>query len=128
MNTGAKKRQRTAAAGAPAGECLGPSQDGGGCSLQTPIEKELERALRDFVRLRTVSSDPTLREDCFRGAKFLATLLESLGALPPALWLLHILDLSYQMIRPAGSLCASSTDLRWLLHANPGTCRGHTVR
>ena len=32
------------------------------------------------MRLRTVSSDVCLREDCFRGAKFLASLLESLGA------------------------------------------------
>lgn len=44
------------------------------------LERELERSLREFVRLRTVSSDASLREDCFRGAKFLASLLESLGA------------------------------------------------
>jgi len=44
------------------------------------LERELERSLRDFVRLRTVSSDASLREDCFRGAKFLASLLESMGA------------------------------------------------
>ena len=46
------------------------------------LEQELEGSLREFVRLRTVSSDPTLREECFRGAKYLATLLESLGAAP----------------------------------------------
>ena len=44
------------------------------------LERELEGSLREFVRLRTVSSDASLREDCFRGAKFLASLLESLGA------------------------------------------------
>ncbi len=49
------------------------------------LEKELERTLREFVRMRTVSSDPSLREDCFRGAKYLAHLLESLGTPhPPA--------------------------------------------
>jgi hypothetical protein len=45
------------------------------------VDRDLERSLRDFVRLRTVSSDPSLKEECFRGAKFLASLLESLGAL-----------------------------------------------
>jgi predicted glutamine amidotransferase len=44
------------------------------------LERELERALAAFVRLRTVSADPTLREDCFRGAKWLAGVLESIGA------------------------------------------------
>ncbi len=51
------------------------SQAGGASHL----ERELERSLREFVRLRTVSSDPTLREECFRGAKYLANLLESIG-------------------------------------------------
>ena len=46
------------------------------------LEQELEGSLREFLRLRTVSSDPTLREECFRGAKYLATLLESLGTAP----------------------------------------------
>ena len=46
------------------------------------LEKELERTLREFVRMRTVSSDPSLREDCFKGAKYLAHLLESLGKIP----------------------------------------------
>ena len=50
--------------------------------MGTRLEAELERSLREFVRLRTVSSDPTLREECFRGAKYLATLLESLGMGP----------------------------------------------
>ena len=54
------------------------------CSTSGPgmgarLEQELEGSLREFVRLRTVSSDPTLSEECFRGAKYLATLLESLG-------------------------------------------------
>ena len=59
-------------------------ESGRECSTSQPggashLERELERSLREFVRLRTVSSDPTLREECFRGAKYLATLLESLG-------------------------------------------------
>ena len=45
----------------------------------------MERSLREFVRLRTVSSDASLREDCFRGAKFLASLLESIGGQTPQL-------------------------------------------
>jgi hypothetical protein len=53
------------------------SEDG----LAARINRELERSLRDFVALATVSRDPGYREDCFRGAKFLGTLLESLGAL-----------------------------------------------
>jgi Cys-Gly metallodipeptidase DUG1 len=44
------------------------------------IEKEFERALRSFVRIRSVSADPSLREESFKGAKFLLRLLESLGA------------------------------------------------
>ncbi|KAK9917148.1 hypothetical protein WJX75_001304 [Coccomyxa subellipsoidea] len=66
------KRARIASS-AP-GECSTSDSD------VQQLERELEHALRDFVRLKTVSSDPTLQEDCFRGAKFLATLLESLGA------------------------------------------------
>ncbi len=58
------------------------------------LERELEHALRDFVRLKTVSSDPTLQEDCFRGAKFLATLLESLGEAFNVIW---SLCLTYQL-------------------------------
>ncbi|DBB02245.1 TPA: hypothetical protein ACH3X3_011267 [Trebouxia sp. C0006] len=53
---------------------------GAGGSVSGRLEKELERTLREFVRMRTVSSDPSLREDCFKGAKYLAHLLESLGA------------------------------------------------
>ena len=52
---------------------------GGGVGVSARLEKELERTLREFVRMKTVSSDPSLREDCFRGAKYLAHLLESLG-------------------------------------------------
>ncbi|KAL3135302.1 hypothetical protein ABBQ32_007500 [Trebouxia sp. C0010 RCD-2024] len=58
----------------------GGNGGGGGGSLSARLEKELERTLREFVRMKTVSSDPSLREDCFRGAKYLAHLLESLGA------------------------------------------------
>ncbi|CAL8463359.1 g2893 [Coccomyxa elongata] len=71
-SNGASERARIASS-AP-GECSTSQSD----ALQ--LERELEHALRDFVRLKTVSSDPTLQEDCFRGAKFLATLLEALGA------------------------------------------------
>ena len=52
---------------------------GGGAGPAARLEKELEKTLREFVRMRTVSSDPSLREDCFKGAKYLAHLLESLG-------------------------------------------------
>jgi len=44
------------------------------------IDRELERSLREFVALRTVSRDPVFREECFQGAKYVAALLESLGA------------------------------------------------
>jgi hypothetical protein len=71
------KRRRVANAGTDA---VGP----GGAVAKVPaaarLERELEAMLREFVRLKTVSSDPQLREDCFRGAKFLASILESLGA------------------------------------------------
>jgi len=33
-----------------------------------------------YLYCRTVSADPALKEDCFRGAKFLLRLLESMGA------------------------------------------------
>lgn len=46
----------------------------------TRLEREFERALRVFVSLKTVSADPSAAEDCFRGAKFLLRLLESMGA------------------------------------------------
>ena len=51
-------------------------------TISLAVEREMERALSAFVRLRTVSADPApeTREDCFRGAKWLAALLESLGA------------------------------------------------
>ena len=51
-----------------------------GSLLGTKIEREMERALREFVRIKSVSADPSLREESYRGAKFLARLLESLGA------------------------------------------------
>lgn len=59
----------------------GGSGGGGGGGLSARLEKELERTLREFVRMKTVSSDPSLREECFRGAKYLAHLLESLGTI-----------------------------------------------
>ncbi|GIL47514.1 hypothetical protein Vafri_4310 [Volvox africanus] len=43
-------------------------------------DQQLEAALRDFVRIKTVSSSPKLRDDCHKGAKFLAKMLEGLGA------------------------------------------------
>lgn len=58
----------------------GSSSSSNSVTLSARLEKELERTLREFVRMRTVSSDRSLREDCFRGAKYLAHLLESLGA------------------------------------------------
>ena len=67
----ANKKARTDSTGGRAGP--------GSAALSARLEKELERTLREFVRMRTVSSDPSLREDCFRGAKYLAHLLESLG-------------------------------------------------
>lgn len=69
------KRQRTSITDGRSGAAGG--NGGGGVSAR--LEKELERTLREFVRMKTVSSDPSLREDCFRGAKYLAHLLESLG-------------------------------------------------
>ena len=56
--------------------------EAGSDGLAARINRELERSLRDFVALATVSRDPGYREDCFRGAKFLGTLLESLGKPP----------------------------------------------
>ena len=73
---GADAVKRARIASSAPGECSMSDSD------VQQLERELEHALRDFVRLKTVSSDPTLQEDCFRGAKFLATLLESLGAAP----------------------------------------------
>ncbi|GMH45158.1 hypothetical protein BSKO_13115 [Bryopsis sp. KO-2023] len=43
-------------------------------------ERDMERKLKEFVRIKTVSGDPACREDCFKGAKFVAHLLEDLGA------------------------------------------------
>eukprot|EP01025_Chloroclados_australasicus_P062170 TRINITY_DN8164_c1_g2_i2.p1 TRINITY_DN8164_c1_g2~~TRINITY_DN8164_c1_g2_i2.p1 ORF type:complete len:973 (+),score=141.50 TRINITY_DN8164_c1_g2_i2:301-2919(+) len=47
--------------------------------IERRIEKEMERALRKLVGLKTVSCDSSLSEECFRGAKFVAELLESIG-------------------------------------------------
>ena len=47
------------------------------------MDRQLELALRDFVTFKTVSSDRSLREDCYRGAKYLCKLLvEVLGRDP----------------------------------------------
>ncbi|KAG2445688.1 hypothetical protein HXX76_000296 [Chlamydomonas incerta] len=43
-------------------------------------DQQLEAALREFVRIKTVSSSPKLRDDCHKGAKFVAKMLEGLGA------------------------------------------------
>lgn len=74
-------------------DALSPATNGASCSatsgnkrpksaqnVATAIDVELERSLREFVALRTVSRDPTFREDCFQGAKYIGALLESLGA------------------------------------------------
>lgn len=77
----ANKRARIASGAAcstSSSAAAAPDQDGA-ASGASALERELERTLRDFVRLRTVSSDPSAAEHCFRGAKFLASLLESLG-------------------------------------------------
>ena len=77
------------------------STQAAGAGAATRLERELEATLREFVRLRTVSSDPTLQEECFRGAKYLANLLESLGEfLQP----LPRLNLAHSPV----SLCARS--------------------
>ena len=44
------------------------------------LNREFERSLRVFIRIPTVSADPSKTEDSFRGAKFLLRLLDSLGA------------------------------------------------
>lgn len=44
------------------------------------VDREMERSLRELVRIRSVSQDKGLREESFRAAKYLARLLESLGA------------------------------------------------
>lgn len=55
---------------------------GKGSSCQ---DRQLEEALREFVTFKTVSSDRSLREDCYRGAKYLCKLLvEVLGMSPPS--------------------------------------------
>ncbi|KAI7835447.1 hypothetical protein COHA_010652 [Chlorella ohadii] len=43
------------------------------------LERELEKALRAFIRIKTVSADPSMHEECFKGAKFLLRILESIG-------------------------------------------------
>lgn len=55
-------------------------------STRMLMDRHLELALREFVTFQTVSSDMSLREDCYRGAKYLCKLLvEVLGTLPPPL-------------------------------------------
>lgn len=78
MRAEASAKRARIASGAACSTSRAPDQDAP-CP-GTALEREMERTLRDFVRLRTVSADPGAREDCFRGAKFLAALLESLGA------------------------------------------------
>lgn len=47
------------------------------------MNRELEQKLKEFVTFKTVSSDSSLREDCYRGAKYLSKLLtEVLGDCP----------------------------------------------
>ena len=58
---------------------LGPSRHS---QVSARIAREMEHALREFVRMPTVSCAPVHREDCWRGAKFLGTLIESLGVSP----------------------------------------------
>lgn len=95
---------------APAGGGKRRKLEAGG-SLPERIGAELERSLRDFVALATVSRDPAYREDCFRGAKFLGTLLESLG-----------------MRRRPASSSASSIREGCLLHGFRARCWSPWVR
>ncbi len=47
--------------------------------LTIKVDRELERSLRELVRIRSVSQDKGMREESFRAAKYLARLMESLG-------------------------------------------------
>jgi len=49
-------------------------------TLVERVERQMERTLREFIRIRTISPDPQYSAECFRGAKYLSRLLESLGA------------------------------------------------
>eukprot|EP00798_Chlamydomonas_sp_ICE-L_P015334 gene15334-21420_t len=51
-------------------------------SIRTPLDtnQQLEQSLREFVRIKTVSSNPLLRDECLKGARFISKLLEGLGA------------------------------------------------
>lgn len=42
-------------------------------------DSQLLRCFAQFVSIPTVSGDPELHEECFRGAKYLASLLEGMG-------------------------------------------------
>jgi hypothetical protein len=48
-------------------------------NAQQRIESQMIHCLSHFVSIRTVSGDSQLHEEVFRGAKFLAGLLESVG-------------------------------------------------
>ena len=48
--------------------------------VRLTLERKLLRSLRDLVRIRSVSCDPTHTEECFKGAKYIARVSEvSLG-------------------------------------------------
>ena len=79
MTLPSKRLRSNSMDGRPAAAAAAAQAAAGAVGLSARLEKELERTLREFVRMKTVSSDPSLREDCFRGAKYLAHLLESLG-------------------------------------------------
>ena len=56
----------------------------GKAKVGSSMDRELEQKLREFVMFKTVSSDRSLREDCYRGAKYLCKLLtEVLGKFLP---------------------------------------------
>ena len=65
------EEEAVAGGGGAGGDALPPA---------SRLERELERALRQFTAIRSVSADPGAREECFRGAKFLLRLLEGMGA------------------------------------------------
>jgi di- and tripeptidase len=79
----AAKRQRVDMGGSPtysSSTAAGASPAATAAGDVNKLERELVMALRSFIRIRTVSSDPSLHEECFRGAKFVLRLLERLGA------------------------------------------------
>ncbi|GBF92924.1 hypothetical protein Rsub_05760 [Raphidocelis subcapitata] len=68
-----------AAAAAAAAGGAAEAAPSGHCRACGSMDQQLVRALRELVAIRTVSSSQKLRDECLRGAKYLARLLEGLG-------------------------------------------------